>query len=171
MFKKYIMIGLSLTLIITAIVFLAHPKSGSEEIKGDAKINNETGLNYYKEARFELEAKGKTAEAANKYAEAEAQFKKAIAINPNYAEAHSNLARVYHFQKKYSEEAIEYEMVVKLRPHDIEAHVNLASAYGLNRRHDDAIQQLKKAVSLSPDDATRKMLKGFIEGLERDKQK
>ena len=180
MLKKNIIITDSLVvalIVIVAIVLVTPDKSGSEEviqvveqeISEEAWAYNKRGLDYYNEAKFKLEAKAKFDEAVVKYQEAESEFKRAIEIFPDYAEAHANLARLYHFQKRYAEEAKEYEIVVNLRPDNMEARTDLAGAYAAIGRHDDAIQQMQTAIDLAPDETTKEILRQIIEGLEEDK--
>ena len=51
-----------------------------------------------------------------------ASYARALAINPNYAEAHNNLGSVLKDQGKFDEAAAHYDQAILLRPDHAEAH-------------------------------------------------
>ena len=140
----------------------------SQEIKDEIYYNKEV-INLYKEGFYEFMPKGYKEEAFEKYEKAVEQFKKSIAINENYVEAHLNLARVYYVQKKFPEAAEEYKIVTELTPYDLDAYVKLASAYAKMARYDDAIEQLEKAKNLTDQEIVVEKLNALIDKLEQAK--
>ena len=85
--------------------------------------------------------------------EAIEQFRAALAVAPDFAKAHSNLAVAY-FKRGFTEKALqEFQRVVKLQPANAEAHMNLGVAYKALGSLDNAIEQLQIAVRLQPDHA------------------
>lgn len=170
MAKKITLDSLLFTLSILAFVGITYVGSSSQQlttIPEEAKVYNARGLNYYAEAKFELEATRKFSEATTRYEMAAEAFEKAIAIAPSYMEAHRNLGRVYIFQKRFPEAVREYEAVVDILPDDIDARADLAAAYEKTNRYSDAIRQLQIAISLSSDELSKEMIKGTIERIEK----
>ena len=83
---------------------------------------------------------------------ATAEFREAVRIRPDYADAHANLGAVLMLSDV--EEAIgELEKAVSLDPALIKAQFNLAEAYGNSPSHGTAkqIEQLRKIISIAPD--------------------
>jgi tetratricopeptide (TPR) repeat protein len=86
------------------------------------------------------------------FAAAAAEWKKALALQPDEASAHYNLG-LSLFQSGQPVEAIEhYERAIQLSPEYPEAHNNLGSALSAAGRLDEAILHFQKAVDF---DATR----------------
>ena len=78
-------------------------------------------------------------------------LKKAIQIDPNRAEAHRLLGRIYLFYLAKTTEAIEYlQSAIKLNPTNPATHQMLGVAYFRQNRYPDAIQALHQAIELNP---------------------
>jgi tetratricopeptide (TPR) repeat protein len=78
-------------------------------------------------------------------------YKSALAIEPDFALAITNLGCVYA-KTGFPEKAVEmHKKAIELVPGFAMAHYNLASAYGKLNRHADAIAEYKKALELNPD--------------------
>jgi tetratricopeptide (TPR) repeat protein len=85
--------------------------------------------------------------------EAIEQFKKAIALDPNYAYAYNNWGSALSALKR-PEEAIElFKKAVTLDPNYAYAYNNWGNALYTLKRPAEAIEQFQKAVSLDPNDA------------------
>ena len=85
------------------------------------------------------------------YDEAIAEYKKAIKINPNYAEAHCVLGLVYAYKGGMFDEAIaEYKKAIEINPNYAEAHYNLGAVYRRKGMFDEAIAEYKKAIEINP---------------------
>jgi tetratricopeptide (TPR) repeat protein len=50
-----------------------------------------------------------------------AEFRQAIALDPKFAPAHSNLGRAFSQQRRYKDASAAYREVIKLKPDDLEA--------------------------------------------------
>ncbi len=88
-----------------------------------------------------------------KYDDADAPFRQALALRPEFAEAMYGLAVVYHGQNKL-EDAIElYQESLKRDPDNVAAHYNLGRAFAARGQNDRAIQSYQKAIELAPEDA------------------
>lgn len=79
-----------------------------------------------------------------------AEFRKAIEINPNYAEAYHNLGLVYHHKAMFDEAIAELKKVIEIDPNLPEAHYNLGVAYHNKGMLDEAIAEYKKAIEINP---------------------
>ena len=88
-----------------------------------------------------------------RYDAAIAEFKKAIAINPNDAYAHYNLGVAYRANEMYDAAIAEYKKAIAINPNDAYAHYNLGVIYGSRKMWDEVITELKKVIDLDPDAA------------------
>jgi len=94
-----------------------------------------------------LDDEGRTAEAI-------AQFEKGLQIEPNLAEAHSNLGNALAKIPGRLDEAIaQYREAVRLKPEYAPAHINLADALEDEGRNDEAIEQGEWALRIRPNSA------------------
>jgi len=83
--------------------------------------------------------------------EAIKNYKMAIAINPNYAKAHFNLAGTLQDLGQLDAAVKSYEQTLEIDPDYAEAHNNLGSVFKELKKNDDAIQSYKKALAIKPD--------------------
>ena len=81
------------------------------------------------------------------------EFQAAIALNPENANAHFNLAVMLGPRNQLDEAIAHLRRVVEINPLHADAYHNLSVAYGLQRRLDDAIAAAQAAVRLKPDSA------------------
>jgi tetratricopeptide (TPR) repeat protein len=91
-----------------------------------------------------LTAQGKTNEAL-------AEFKQALRLQPEYADAHYNLGQLYFAQGNADEAAHQYATAVQNRPDYAEAHYQLAALLASQRDFEEAIPHYRAAVRLKPD--------------------
>ncbi|MEN8263390.1 MAG: tetratricopeptide repeat protein [Nitrospirota bacterium] len=84
------------------------------------------------------------------YSEAIDEFKQAIKLKPNYAEAHFHLANAYFGLRRYDEALDSYKKAVKLKPSYVDAHYSLGILATMLSEYDDAIKALKKVIKLDP---------------------
>lgn len=79
-----------------------------------------------------------------------AEYKKAIAINPNYAMANNNLGVAYYNKGMLDEAITEYKKAITINPNHAKAHANLGLAYVKGKRmFDEAISECKKAIAIN----------------------
>jgi tetratricopeptide (TPR) repeat protein len=85
------------------------------------------------------------------YAKAEDAALKALRLDPNLAEGHLALGKVYFWKIDLAAALREYQRAVELKPNDATAHHwfgnDALAAFG---RFDEAIAQVKRAVELDP---------------------
>ncbi len=88
---------------------------------------------------------------AGKWDGAIEQYRKALDLNPEYADARLNLG-VALFRKGQVDEAIEqYQAALRLHPQYADAHIDLGVALFRKGRVDQAIEQYQTALKLNPD--------------------
>ena len=85
-----------------------------------------------------------------KHKEAEAELKKAILLNPEYANAHYNLAVIYIGQGNLKEAEIELKKAIKLKSNFAIAHYNLGFILKDLGRLKEAESFNKKALKIDP---------------------
>ena len=76
---------------------------------------------------------------------------RALSINPDYAEAHSNLGMALQKQGKLDDAIQSYQRALNINPDYAEAHKNLGVALQDQGKLDDAIQSYRRALSINPD--------------------
>ncbi len=89
-----------------------------------------------------------TAYNSQQYKDAELLFKKAIELNPKYAEAYANLGALYAKFKEYDKAIKLYQTCIKLKPTYAGAYTNLGNALNKTKRHEEAVYFHKTAISL-----------------------
>jgi tetratricopeptide (TPR) repeat protein len=78
--------------------------------------------------------------------EAIEQYQKALSVQPSFASAMNNLARVYGMKGEYDRAASLYLEIVEARPESYVAYYNIACIYSEQNRAEESIDWLKKAV-------------------------
>ncbi len=81
---------------------------------------------------------------------AEAHFRKAIALDPGYMEAHNNLATRLMVAKRFNEGLLELRIAEALDPASCPVHSNLAFAYLKMGNLKEAEKEAKLAIALDP---------------------
>jgi len=80
--------------------------------------------------------------------EAIAEFKKAVEINPNSADAHTALGAAYANKGMPDKATAEYRKAIEINPNSAEAHYGLALSYYYKGGHDSAIRHCDRAIEL-----------------------
>ncbi len=83
--------------------------------------------------------------------EAVASYNKALAIKPDYAEAHSNLGNALKDLGKLDEAVASYNKALAIKPDYAEAYSNLGNALQSLGKLDDAVASYHKALAIKPD--------------------
>jgi TolB-like protein/DNA-binding winged helix-turn-helix (wHTH) protein/Tfp pilus assembly protein PilF len=83
------------------------------------------------------------------WAGAEAEFKLAIAANPNYATAHQWYGEFLSSMGRYDESTAELEKAVDLDPLSLSTNTALAQPYLASGRYSEALEKLKPALELN----------------------
>jgi protein O-GlcNAc transferase len=82
--------------------------------------------------------------------EAIAHYERALAINPNLAMAHYNLATTRKEQGRIDDAAAHYQRALALMPNFAQAHNNLGNALKEMGRLEEAVAHCKRALALEP---------------------
>ena len=147
-----------------------------EEIKENITTNNLSKQQIINQA-FEYHSKGNILEAAKYYQhfinqgfydyqvfsnygiilvdfgrlqEAETFTRKAIQLNPNFAEAHSNLGNILRDLGKLEEAELSTRKAIQLNPNFAEAHSNLGNIFRDLGKLEEAELSTRKAIQLNP---------------------
>lgn len=124
---------------------LSGTKAQAFQTEGRGAEHNRKGMQHYNEAFYKELPQGRDKEAERLFDIAATEFQNAIAADPNDAEAHKNLARLYYVRKQFLKAAGAYETLTVLQPHNIDAYVQLALCYTQLNKFDEAIQELEIA--------------------------
>src|SRR5687768_928744 len=107
------------------------------------------------EARFRLalgyESLGKSEEAEAEYKKAVAVYKKYLADHEDDTEAHYNLGQIYAGLGQYSEAIREYRAATKLKDDDPDLYYDLGTAYTKLAQYDEAVGAFSKSLEIDPD--------------------
>jgi tetratricopeptide (TPR) repeat protein len=79
---------------------------------------------------------------------AEAAFRRAIQIDPNFAEAYANLGSILANQNKLAEAVPNFETAIRLNPNAPEFHYMLGQVLYAQNKMSDAVEAVKKARDL-----------------------
>lgn len=96
-------------------------------------------------------AAGLLLEQENKFADAEREYKQALALDPA-SDALTGLANVYMRGRRFPEAEEYLRKVVAARPDQAPAHVQLGRVLAAEGKNDDAIAELQLGAKLAPDD-------------------
>jgi len=85
--------------------------------------------------------------------EAIAEYKEAVRINPDYAEAHNNLGSALLLTGRTAEAIDEYNHALQIDPAYAQAHNNLGNALVQTGRAPEAIDHYREALRIAPTSA------------------
>jgi tetratricopeptide (TPR) repeat protein len=85
-----------------------------------------------------------------KYGEAEAAYRKAIALRPQSTEAHTNMGNALSGQRKHREAEAAYRKAIALKPDYVEAYYNLGNGLFVQGKRGEAEAAWRKAIDLKP---------------------
>ena len=78
-------------------------------------------------------------------------YRKALDVNPDYAEAYYNMGNVFQDQCQFDQAIVSYEKALSLKPDYINAHNNMGTIFKEQGKHDEAISAYNKVLALKPD--------------------
>jgi tetratricopeptide (TPR) repeat protein len=82
---------------------------------------------------------------------AEKYYRRAIKLNPKYAEAINNLGTVYYAKKSYRRAVNQYRSALRFAPNSASVLSNLGTAYFARKQYEDAMKTYEQAVAIDPD--------------------
>lgn len=80
------------------------------------------------------------------FQKAEFEFKTAIELSPDYAEAYSNLGLVYKRMNRLDEALVNFRKATECNPNYASAYNHMGAVYLAQEKYDDAIKVLRKAI-------------------------
>jgi tetratricopeptide (TPR) repeat protein len=89
---------------------------------------------------------GAALQSEGRFDDAIEHYRRAVAIRPDYAPAHSNMGAAFRAKGDVSEAIASYERALSLRPDYPEAHYNLANAFLDHGQPDEAIEHFRRAL-------------------------
>lgn len=108
------------------------------EMKQDpADLHAEHGITLYKEGKIE---------AARK------EWQTALELDPQYVDAHYNLAKSYQDEKQFDLAEAEFRAILQVDPDDSDAHLGLASIADERDDWENSIREYREVLRLEPDD-------------------
>lgn len=90
------------------------------------------------------------------------EFKKAIELKPDYADAYHNLANVYHNKGDFKEAIWCYRQAVIFNPRLFESHYNLGLIYMGTGELDAARFEFEQALQIRPEDVSAQEALGMV---------
>jgi serine/threonine protein kinase/Tfp pilus assembly protein PilF len=92
---------------------------------------------------------------------AEAEFKRALELNPNYATGHFWYGELLTFFGRFEEAIREYKRALELDPVSLIINANLGWTYVMAQQFDQALAHLHKTLELDPNFAMTRMMLGL----------
>ena len=114
--------------------------------KGEKAAKEVTEADVKQAQAFVAKANELASQGAAKAEEAVQAYKKAIALNPQYAEAYNGLGVVQRGRRQFTEARQAFEKAIALNPQYAEAYKNLGFAYYVDGVLDKAIENYQKAI-------------------------
>jgi len=84
------------------------------------------------------------------FADAEKEFRRALELNPNYANAHHWYGQFLSWDARPTEGISHLRRAVELDPLNMQYNTNLGQAFGNARQYDASVEQLKKTLEMDP---------------------
>jgi len=114
------------------------------------------GLQPERETRKRQEAEARYDKCKKLYREgdlpgARAELRRALRLQPDYAEAHNMLGIILRNNQELRGATIEYREAIRLKPNFAEAHYNLGRALKSQSRLEAAIAEYREAIRLKPE--------------------
>ena len=79
-------------------------------------------------------------------------MKKAVRMNPQYADLHYNLALLYSDRRRYGDAAIELKKALLINPGYLFARINLGVLYEDQEGWKEARREYRKILRITPED-------------------
>jgi tetratricopeptide (TPR) repeat protein len=87
----------------------------------------------------------------SRHEEAMEEFREAVRVNEDFAEAYNNLGLALFYQGRFEEAVAEFRNAFRINPAFAMAHTNLGLAFLNNKLTDEAITEFNLALSLDSD--------------------
>lgn len=142
--------------------------SPSQPPKPTAQITPVTELTHgVDDADYQL---GRYYQGRNMREQAIVAYQRALASNPNNAEAHNGLGVMYASLQRYDESEAEFTAAIALTPKAVHLHNNLGYCYLLQGRNEEALARFKDALALEPGNRRLQENIALAEAARKDKR-
>lgn len=98
-----------------------------------------------------LTALGTALDGTGDWQQAQAEYQKALTVNPEYADARFDLAHLYFKHNNYAEAEQEYRRLIVEDPKDASAHNELGGVLTATNQTADAQHEFEAAIAIDPD--------------------
>ncbi|MBI2641448.1 tetratricopeptide repeat protein [Candidatus Roizmanbacteria bacterium] len=88
------------------------------------------------------------------YAGAERELRKAIELNPYYADGYHSLGILYRLTERNDQALRMFQKSLELNPNLWQAHVNISYIYSRQKNYEKALEHLKQAEKLAPESSS-----------------
>jgi tetratricopeptide (TPR) repeat protein len=78
-------------------------------------------------------------------------MKKAVQLNPRYADLHYNLALLYSDRRRYEEAVSELKKALRINPNYLLARINLGVLYEDQKKWNEARREYRRILEITPD--------------------
>ncbi len=102
----------------------------------------------------ELLKRGNAKFQEQKYMDAMADYKRAIAVDKKFAKAYHNLGNVQYLLQDYKNALQNFDKAIALAPKDAEPYQTRGAAYIALKKYPEAQKDLEKSISLNPKNST-----------------
>ncbi|MEH1931679.1 tetratricopeptide repeat protein [Nostoc sp.] len=92
----------------------------------------------------------------------EADYTKAITINPQDAEAYYNRGNLYSDQKKWELALADFTKAIAINPQDAEAYVHRGNIYSDQKKWELALADYNKAIAINPQFVEAYLSRGMV---------
>jgi tetratricopeptide (TPR) repeat protein len=152
--QRKIALGLSMVIVLTTLGICAHQQVSfwNNSFTLSSHAIEVTQNNY-----VAYNSRGASYNSIGRYQDAIEDYKQAIRINPDYAEAHYNLGIAYGELGRNQQAIDSFKQAIRLKQAArfklglAEAHYNLGIIYGKLGRDQEAIESFKQAIKIKPD--------------------
>lgn len=83
------------------------------------------------------------------------EYKKAIALNPQYSHPYSNIGQLLAIAKRYEESILYYKKAQAINPYEMKSYQDLGQVYFLMKNYKAAKYQLTKAIQYGSTDVKK----------------
>ncbi|MBA3260309.1 MAG: tetratricopeptide repeat protein [Gemmatimonadales bacterium] len=122
---------------------------GNADPAGALKIVQELAAKYPEDERAHF-LLGNAWFGQQKYPEAVEEYRKAVAINPDFSPTYNSLGYVYRPMERYDEAEAAFKKYIELIPEDPNPYDSYAELLMKTGRFDESIAQYRKALSIDP---------------------
>lgn len=95
---------------------------------------------------------GPLLEAANKFADAEREYKRAQSLDPHSIDATIGLANLYMRGRRFPDAEEELKVLIKAQPDSAAAHLQMGRVLAAQENYTEAIEEFQNGIKLAPND-------------------